>query len=456
MNPEPPVSLWPDPDALGPVTDLYQLTMMAGYFAAGKDRQHATFEMFVRRLPKNRAYLVFAGLEQFIGDLLRLAFSPEQVEALRRWSAFAKVEPGFFDRLATMRFEGDLWAMREGTVAFPGEPLIRVEAPLAQAQWIETFLLASIGYATLVATKASRVVGAANGRPVFDFGARRAPGPQAGLIAARSSFLAGCAGTSHVEASRRLGIPCVGTMAHSWIQAFASETDAFDAFVRVFPGAATMLVDTYDTEAGVRHAAAIEPPIQAIRIDSGDLDDLGRKARKILDASDRRAVKIIGSGDLDEWSIARLVADGAPIDGFGVGTEMTTSRDAPALAVVYKLVALDGAGRIKLSPGKKSYPLGKQVHRLIDAQGRFARDRVTRPDETCDGETLLVPLIKGGKLASPLPSLDSIRTRCVEQIAALPDWLRGPDAEPRYPIEYSDALEAEAERLGVRPPGPRG
>jgi nicotinate phosphoribosyltransferase len=453
MNPDPPVSLWPDPDALGPVTDLYQLTMMAGYFASCKDRQRATFEMFVRRLPKNRAYLVFAGLEQAIGDLLRLAFSREQVEALRHWPVFANVNPDFFDRLLTLRFEGDLWSVPEGTVVFPGEPLIRVEAPLAQAQWIETFLLASIGYATLVATKAARIVEAAAGRPVHDFGARRAPGPHAGLIAARSSYLAGCSGTSHVEAARRLGIPCVGTMAHSWVQSFDSESEAFSAFVRSFPGAATMLVDTYDTEAGVAHAAAIEPPIQAIRLDSGDLDQLARKARALLDDRGRHAVRIFASGDLDEWSIARLVASGTPIDAFGVGTEMATSRDAPALAVVYKLVAIDGAGRIKLSPGKKTYPLGKQIHRVRDRDGRFACDRVSRFGETTEGEPLMVPILREGKLVNPLPDLDSIRRHSRQQLADLPDRLRGPDAEPGYPIEYSDALEAEAERMGVRSPG---
>jgi nicotinate phosphoribosyltransferase len=450
MNDKLPISLWPDPGALGPLTDLYQLTMMAGYFATGKDRQRATFELFVRKMPTNRAYLVFAGLEQAIADLLRLAFSREQVEALRHWPVFARVDPSFFDQLGTIRFEGDLWSVPEGTVVFPGEPLIRVEAPLPQAQWIETYLLASIGYATLVATKASRIVEAAEGRPVYDFGARRAPGPHAGLLAARSAILAGCAGTSHVDAALRLGVPCIGTMAHSWVQSFASEAEAFEAFVRVFPGASTLLVDTYDTELGVAQAATIEPPIQAIRIDSGDLVDLGYKARIWLDEHDRRSVRIIGSGDLDEWSIARLIAQGAPIDSFGVGTELTTSRDAPALAIVYKLVALDGAGRMKLSPGKKTYPLGKQIHRLRDAQGRFALDRVTKADEASEGEPLLVPILRGGKLVGPLPDLVAIRQRCRDQLAALPDLLHGPDAEPLYPLAYSLALEAEAVRLGVQ------
>ncbi len=291
------------------------------------------------RLPEGRAYLVFAGLEQAIGDLLRLAFSPEQVAAIRRLPALAELEDSFFESLLSLRFEGDVWAAPEGSVVFAGEPLIRVVAPLAQAQWVETFLLASIGYPTLVASKAARSVEAAQGRPVFDFGARRRSWPARGVSSPRGpSYLAGCAGTSHVEASTRLGIPCVGTMAHSWVQSFSSEVEAFQEFVASFPHASTLLVDTYDTVAGVRDAAAIEPPIQAIRLDSGDLAALAIQARTILDAAERSKTKIIGSGDLNEVEIARMLQLGAPFDAFGVGTELITSRDAPSLSIVYKLV----------------------------------------------------------------------------------------------------------------------
>jgi nicotinate phosphoribosyltransferase len=451
MNQEPPVCLWPDPSALGPVTDLYQITMMAGYAAAGIDRTPATFELFVRRLPPGRAFLVFAGLEQAIGDLLRLAFSAEQVEAIRGLPAFAKVDPAFFAMLGSIRFEGDVWSVPEGTVVFPNEPIVRVEAPLAQAQWIETYLIASLCYPTLVASKAARIVAAAEGRPVYDFGARRGHGPYAGMLCARASYLAGFAGTSLVEAAIRLGIPSAGTMAHAWVQAFPSEMESFASFSDVFPGA-TLLVDTYDTLAGVRRAAAIVPPVKAVRIDSGDLDALSRQARAILDEEDRRQVGIFASGDLDEYRIADLVAAGAPIDAFGVGTELVTSRDAPALSMVYKLVALHGEGRIKLSPGKKTYPLAKQVHRGRDPIGRFAGDHVTRADEESEGETLLVPIVRGGRLAGPLPGIEAIRSHCARQLAALPDRLRGNHAEPGYPMSYSDALEREAERLGVKPP----
>lgn len=444
MTPEPPVSLWPDPDALGPLTDLYQVTMMAGYAQAGRAGDRATFEAFVRRLPPRRSYLVFAGLEQAVGDLLRLRFSREQAEAIRRLPVFSGIDPSFFASLPSLRFEGDVWSVPEGTVVFAGEPLVRVEAPLPQAQWVETFLLTSLGYPTLVASKAARIVEAAQGRPVYDFGLRRGHGAHAGMLAARAAYLAGCAGTSNLDAALHLNIPCVGTMAHSWVQAFSSEPAAFSAFSRAFPDAATLLVDTYDTPAGVGHAAAIEPPVQAVRIDSGDLAALSRQARKTLDERGRRSVKIVGSGDLDEASIAALLAAGAPFDAFGVGTEMITSRDAPALSFVYKLVALNGQGKAKLSPGKRSYPHSKQVYRSRDREGRISGDLVTRSEEIACGEPLLVRVIEGGKLASPWPSLDAARHHCRRQVAALPDWLRGVEAQASYPVTYSDALAEEA------------
>src|SRR5262249_11369605 len=266
-------------------------------------------------------YLVFAGLEQAVGDLLRLRFSPAQIEAIRALPAFAGVSDGFFESLREFRFEGDLWSVPEGTVVFAGEPLISVEAPLPQAHLVEPFLLASIGYPTLVASKAARVIEAAAGRPVYDFGLRRGHGAHAGMLAARASYLAGCAGTSNVEAAIRLGISCSGTMAHSWVQTFEHEAAAFATFARVFPGASTLLVDPYNALEGVGHAGEIEPPVQAVRLDSGDLLDLSRTARAELDARGRGGVKIFASGDLDEYAIARLVSAGAPVDAFGVGTE---------------------------------------------------------------------------------------------------------------------------------------
>jgi len=447
MNPAPPVSLWLDPDALGPATDLYELTMMAGYHASGMADRRATFELFVRKMPDHRAYLVFAGLEQAIGDLLRLAFSPEQIDAIRRWPMFSGLDRSVIEALASSRFEGDVWSVSEGTVVFPGETLVRVTAPLAQAQWVETHLLASLSYPTMVASKAARIVTVAGGRRLFDFGGRRGHGPLAGLMAARAAYIAGFAGTSHAEAARRLGIPAVGTMAHSWVQSFETESQAFETFARVFPGNATLLVDTFDTFEGARLAAAIVPPVQAIRIDSGDFESLARQARAILDGHDRRAVQIIASGDLEEHQVARLVAAGAPLDGFGVGTELITSRDAPALSMVYKLVELDGVGKFKLSTGKKTYPMAKQVFRRRDATGRFCGDHVTRADETAHGEPLLVPILRSGRLESDLPGLEDIRVHCRDQLAALPERLKRLDAQPDYPITYSEALEDDAKRL---------
>ena len=447
--PMPAVSLWPDPNFLGTITDLYQLTMMAGYAASGMAGKRATFELFVRRLPPGRSYLVFAGLEQAIGDLLNMAIGREQAEYLRGLTAFAHVDPSWFDRLPDLRFRGDVWAIREGTVAFPGETLLRIEAPLEEAQWAETFLIASLNYPTLVASKAVRIVEAAQGRSCVDFGARRGHGPHAGLLAARAAYLAGFDGTSHVEAARRLGIPPVGTMAHAWVQSFDTEKQAFETFARVFPDGTTLLVDTFDTLNGVRLAAEIEPPVRGVRIDSGDVGSLARQARAILDGMGREATRIFASGDLDEWKIAELVGQGAPIDAFGVGTELITSRDAPALSMVYKLVAIDGAGRVKLSPGKRTYPLAKQVFRSRDADGRFAGDHVARWDEACDGEPLLSRVVSRGEWAGALPSMAEIRDHCRSQLSALPVSLRGTDAEGTYPVSYSEALEQAARGLGL-------
>lgn len=441
--------LFIDPDALGPVTDLYQLTMMAGYAATNMSHQRAVFEVFVRRLPRRRSYLIFAGLEQAVASLLKLRFSRTQIDELRTWPVFASVNPDWFDELARFRFEGDVWAVPEGTVVFPGEPLVRIEAPLPQAQLVETMLLATLGYPTLVASKAARIVAAAEGRGVIDFGARRGHGLQASFLAARAAYIAGFDGTSQVEAARRLHIPAVGTMAHSWVQAFESEPAAFDAFARTFP-LSTLLVDTYDTREGVRNAARIEPPVRAIRIDSGDLLAESTQARRLLDELNRSSVRIVASGDLDEDSIAQLVAAQAPIDQFGVGTELITSGGAPAISMVYKLVQTNGSGRIKKSPGKRTYPLAKQVWRQYDDAGRMKLDHVTRSDETVPGaEPLLQLVLESGKLVRPLPQLAAIRDRCRVQMSRLPDRLRSLTEAEDYPLSYSEVLTAEAIRLGL-------
>jgi len=426
---------------------VYELAMMAGYYAAGMENLVASFELFVRKLPPGRSYLVFAGLEQAIGDILALAFKPEQIEAISQWPAFRKLDRSILARMQALRFEGDIWAVSEGTVVFAGVTLLRVTAPLVAAQWLETYLLASIGYPTLVASKAARCRSAALGTPLFEFGARRCHGPHAGFLAARAAYIAGFAGTSHAEAARLMGIPPIGTMAHSWVQSFDSEAESFRTFARLFPSHTTLLVDTYDTLEGVQVAAAIDPSVDAIRIDSGDLGELAWQARAILDQNNRAQVKIIASGDLDEHRIAELNKSAAPIDGFGVGTELVTSRDAPALGVVYKLVELEGQGKVKLSPGKKTYPMAKQVFRKRGPDGRFCGDHVTRADETADGEPLLARVVRAGRLDRSLPTLEEIRRHCTEQLAGVPEHLLKLDAKPDYPVTYSEALEADARRL---------
>lgn len=438
------VSLWPCADSLGTVTDLYQLTMMAGYHVSGMSRCRAVFELFVRKLPPHRSFLVFAGLEQAIQDLDRLAFSPAQVEYIRGLPSFAHVAPDWFDELARTRFTGNVWAIPEGTVVFPNEPLVRVEAPLPEAQWVETFLIASLAYPTIVASKAVRCVQAAAGRPLLDFGTRRGHGPHSGFLCARSAYLAGFSGTSHVEAARLLGIPCVGTMAHSWVQSFTHEIDAFQVFARVFPTNATLLVDTYDTAHGVQLAADTRPPAQAIRIDSGDLAELTSEARRILDDRGRQDVKILLSGDLNEYKIESMLRQGTPADAFAVGTELITSADAPSLPMVYKLVELDGVGRLKLSSQKRSYPFAKQVERLSDPDNRFVKDRIVLDQEPPAGPRLLELVMSAGRRVAPAPSLDQIREHCRRQIASLPEPLLALDSLARYPVEISDSLEQAA------------
>ncbi len=443
-------SLFPDDQHLGLMTDLYELTMAAAYFAQGLAEQRATFELWMRRLPECRNYLVAAGLEQAVHYLQNLRFDDEQIAYLRAHAMFAHVPAAWFERLQTLRFDGDLWAIPEGTVVFAGEPLLRVTAPIMVAQIVETYLITTLTIQTLVASKAARVVTAAQGRPVFDFGSRRAHGPQAGLLAARAACLAGCTGTSNTEAARRLGVPAVGTQAHAWIMAFDDETEAFRKFGQVFPGA-TLLVDTYDTLQGVRHALASGAVFHAVRLDSGDLLDLSKGARAILDQAGRREVQIVASGDLNEHKIRDLLAAGAPIDVFGVGTELVTSRDEPTLSTVYKLVEQETAhgsvGRFKLATAKKSYPFAKQVFRQENADGRFTGDVVGRATESLPGQPLLVPILKDGRLEKPLDTLAECQRRVQRQMRGLAAELLRLERAAAYPVTISARLGDDAGEL---------
>jgi nicotinate phosphoribosyltransferase len=440
-----PISLFPSDDHLGLLTDLYELTMAAAYHVHGMADQRATFELWIRRLPTCRNYLVSCGLEQVAHYLLNLSFALEQIEYLHRHPVFKHVPASWFERLASFRFTGDLWGMPDGTIAFAGEPLLRVTAPMMQAQIVETYLITTMTMQTLVASKAARVTWAAQGRGVIDFGTRRAHGPQAGLLAARAAFIGGCVGTSNTEAARLLDIPSIGTQAHSWIMAHDDEVEAFRRFGTVFPGAATMLVDTYDTVQGVRNALAAGVPMQAVRLDSGDLADLSKKVRRILDESGRKEVKIVASGDLNEYKIRDLMVAGSPIDVFGVGTELVTSRDEPTLGTIYKLVEQETergtVGRAKLSPGKITYPFAKQVFRTSLPSGEFAGDLVARDGETPNGDALLVPVIRGGKLVGELPTLVESQNRFLQQRQRLPARLHSLEPAAPYEMSFSQTLQ---------------
>jgi len=440
--------LFPSPENMAACTDLYQLTMAAGYFAHDVHCR-ATFELFVRKLPKNRSYLVAAGLEQALHYLESLRFSRVTITYLRKQPAFAHIPREFFRYLAGFRFSGDVFAVPEGTAVFAGEPILSVRAPMIEAQIVETFLLTTLNYQTLVATKAARVVAAALGRPVADFGTRRAHGPQAGLLAARASYIGGCAATSNVLAGRELGIPITGTQAHSWVMAFGNEGEAFRRYAEVFPDTTVLLIDTYDTVAGARRAVEIGGRLKAVRLDSGDMVSLSRQVRQILDRAGLQAVKIIVSSDLNEYRIAEMLRRRAPIDMFGVGTEMVTSRDDPALSGVYKLVEIERRGRfvpvVKLSHGKSALPHLKQIRRRSNARGKFSGDTICLWREKLKGEALLKRFMRSGRIVRRLPSVHNIRARCREQIKQLPARLRTIRKGAAYPVRISARLRHAAE-----------
>ncbi len=448
------------PDRLALSTDLYELTMAAAYFAERAHDRVATFELNVRSLPPRRGFLLTAGLEQALAYLLDLRFNQESLAYLERTSHF---QADFLDYLADLRFTGDVDAVPEGTVAFPPAPLLRITAPIIEAQIVETFLLTTLTYQTMIASKAARVVLAADGRQVVDFSARRDHGPQAGLLAARAAYVGGCVGTSNVLAGARFGLPTYGTMTHSFVMFHRSEEAAFESFVDAYPGDPTLLIDTYDTLEGARKAVHIARRLArqgrrlaAVRLDSGDLAALSQGVRQILDDAGLVDTKIFASGGLDEYEIARLLADGARLDAFGVGTELGTSGDAPSLDSTYKLTACrnaDGAEIpvIKLSTGKATLPGRKQVWRY-HKDGRFIGDVIGLEDEQPSPpphtpgaslvEPLLQPAMRGGQVAGDSPSLKQIQQRAAAQTAALPGGVRALSDAGAYPIAISAPLES--------------
>lgn len=426
------------------LTDLYELTMAAGYFKAGKASQVATFEFTIRNLPHNRNFLLAAGLPEAVDYLLNLRFTEEEIAYLRGLPQFSLAPPEFFNYLRIFRFTGDLFAVPEGTPIFPGEPLLSIRAPLIEAQIPETYLLAAISFPTLIASKAARCVAAAEGRSIVEFGTRRAHTAEAGVLGARAAYIGGCSGTSNTLAGMRYGIPVSGTCAHSWVMSFACEMEAFRKLQCILGENSVQLLDTYDTIEGARHAAKLGGPLWGVRLDSGDLAALSRQVRAILDDAGLRDAKIMASGDLDEWKIRDLIRGGAPIDAFGVGTQLATSSDAPALSATYKMVVLDIGGikrfTAKFSEDKATVPGPKQVFR--DEH----RDVIVRSGECGRGEALLRPIILGGELVEPLPTLEQARTRAAECLAKLPEPLRSLDAAEPWPVIYSKELRELIER----------
>ena len=418
------------------LTDLYQLTMLQGYRASGIGREEAVFELFFRSLPPQRNFLVACGLDMVLDFLETFSFSPADLDWL---SSQPQFDPAFVRSLAGLKFSGDVWAMPEGTVFFAGEPVVRVRAPLEEAQLVETRLINLIHFQTLIAAKAARMRLAAPAAVLVDFGLRRCHGGEAGLLAARSAFVAGFDGTSTVRAGERFGIPIYGTMAHSFVQAFAREEEAFLAFARSQPGPAVLLIDTYDTVAAAGKVAQVarqlaaegrEKKIAGVRIDSGDLAALSVRVREILDRDGLGDVRIFVSGNLDEHSIRALAAS-APVDGFGVGTRLGTSADAPCLDCVYKLVESGGEPRFKRSSGKATLPGVKQVFRSQGPDGRIS-DTIALADEEVDGEPLLVPVMRGGRRIFS-EGLAGIRERFSAQVKLLPGGLRRLDPAPPLP-----------------------
>ncbi len=411
-------------------TDFYQLTMGAAYYQYNLENKIdekndvATFELFMRKFPKNRNYLIFAGLEQAIYYLQNARFTERTIEFLKKKEVFKKIDPSFFDDyLPKFKFEVDVWAMKEGNFFFPNEPIMRVKGPIFHAQLAETYLLNVINFQTLIASKASRIKNIAPDKVLLEFGTRRSHSPLAGVYAARASYVAGFNGTSNVVADIELGINSTGTMAHSFVQKFDKEIDSFESYYDIYEENSIFLIDTYDTEKAAQKCSQFGNNIRAVRIDSGDLIEHARKVRKILDDNGCEKVLIVASSDLNEYKIKEIIEKKAPIDAFGIGTELATSRDDPTISGVYKLMEYNYKPRIKISEEKITYPGIKQVFRFYGKNGMFKEDLLTLEDEQAspNSEPLLIPIMKSGKLINELPNLEEIQQYYLENIKKLPE-----------------------------------
>lgn len=430
------------------LVDLYELTMAQCYFVYRRDAL-ATFDLFVRQLPRNRSYLIAAGLADILDYIKNLKFNTDDISYLRRQEIFSE---DFLSYLGKFKFHGDIWAMPEGQVFFPDEPIIRVTAPVIEAQIIESFLLNTVNLASMIASKASRVVQAAKKKKVIDFSLRRTHGSDAAIKVARSSYIAGFSSTSNVLAGRSYGIPIVGTMAHSFVMSFKQELDSFLAYASTFPERTILLVDTYDTKKGIGNAVSVglylkekKYRLQGIRLDSGNIVYWSKIARKMLDSAGLNYVGIVASGNLDEFKIRDLLQKGACVNSFGVGTNMGTSIDAPCLDVIYKISEItDEEGNflpaMKLSQAKVTYPGRKQVFRIKDKKGKFIKDILALEKENIKGKPLLVKVVDKGKVVYKEPSLDSIRAFVQKNLRGFPQQLKDINAKYRYPVRISRGL----------------
>ncbi|TFE70083.1 nicotinate phosphoribosyltransferase [Methylacidiphilum sp. Yel] len=432
------------------LTDLYELTMMQGYYYH-KMEGMASFEFFVRKLPKNRNFLLFAGLEQLLNFVESAHFEKEEIE----WLAQQNFRRDFLNYLENFRFSGDIYAMQEGTIFFPFEPVLRVTAPIAQAQLLESRLMNIIHYQTLIASKAVRFALVAPEKNLVEFGLRRAHGAEASIFSARASFIAGFSGTSNVLAGKLFEIPILGTMAHSFIQAHDKEEQSFFDYAMANPQNVTLLIDTYDTERAAKLVVKLAPKlkekgisIEAVRLDSGDLELLSKRVRSILDSGGLKETKIFASGNLDEYKLEALIKSGAPINGFGIGTSLDTSSDAPYLDCVYKLQEYEGKPRRKRSTGKATWPGIKQVFRYFHKNGSMQKDLIGLATERYPAATLLHPVMRNGKRIYPKESLIEIQKRTKDNLARLPSEIKTLEpAKTAYPVEFSQPLISLRDQL---------
>jgi nicotinate phosphoribosyltransferase len=430
-------------------TDFYELTMGAAYYQYNLDNNIkeendiAVFDLFIRKYPKNRNYLIFAGLEQVVHYLQNARFTKKTIEFLKNKDVFKQIDRSFFkDYLPNFRFKLDVWAMKEGNFFFPNEPIMRIQGPMFHAQLAETYILNVINYQTLVASKASRIRNVANDKILLEFGTRRSHSPLAGVYAARASYIAGFNGTSNVIADIELGILSSGTMAHSFVQRFDGEMESFDVYNDIYGENSILLIDTYDTEEAAKKITKFKNAIKAVRIDSGDLFEHSKRVREILDESGCEKVQIVASSDLNEYKIKELLEKNAPIDAFGVGTELATSRDDPAIAGVYKLIEHNHKPKIKISEDKITYPGKKQIYRFYDKQGEFKEDLLMLNEEPvpAKSEPLLVPVMKDGELITKLPDLHNIQQFYTKNMRNLPEIFKILEEKHNFQLKVSKKL----------------